>query len=177
MLKQRSCPSKTIARCFPSSSSSQKPGHPNHVDIMASAPASIMKETLLTRFGGNVRPLTPQGVIDEINYRKGLKSIHKKSVENHQAAGCQLSPRDPSPKSQQLREGPPPEDQINADTALRWGHCTFLNNFLAKNNSTKYVDSYPSLGRAHTIPPTNLTVQATQQAWAYSGFCTGGGEI
>ena len=86
-----------------------------------------------TRFSSNVSPLTPQGVIDEINYREGLKANHTKSVEETivAAAGSQPSHSDPSPQNQ-LREDPPPENQINTGTA-QVGTKHFSQQLLGKN--------------------------------------------
>jgi len=132
---------------------STKPNHPNHIDIMAPAPTRIMKEALLTRFGGDVRPLAPQGVIDELNYKEGLKTIHTKSVEETiRRQGPNPVLGIPAPKINDSEKTLPRKTRSTL-AQLRSGHSTFLNNFLAKINPTKYVDSCPKCGQSpHNTP-------------------------
>ena len=57
------------------------PEHPNHTDITA-RPERPMKETLVTKFAANILPLTPHGIVDNMNLKEGIKTIHIDSVAN-----------------------------------------------------------------------------------------------
>ena len=61
--------------------STARPSHPSH-RITHTAPPRVMKDTLTTKFGGDIRPFTIRGTIDDINYKEGLKSIHTQSVQD-----------------------------------------------------------------------------------------------
>ena len=55
--------------------STMRPNHPNHSDINH-IPPQLMKDNLVSRYSTAVKPLVPDGTIDENLYKKGLKKIH-----------------------------------------------------------------------------------------------------
>ena len=62
--------------------STLRPSHANHTDINA-VPPRLMKETLTSKFSDSIRPhLQGDIVLDDLNYKEGIKSIHTESVKS-----------------------------------------------------------------------------------------------
>ena len=70
--------------------STMRPNHPNHSDINH-IPPQLMKDNLVSRYSTAVKPLVPDGTIDENLYKKGLKKIHTGDVYHRGAEGQQGS--------------------------------------------------------------------------------------
>ena len=129
---------------------SARPSHPNHKN-MQEAPKRLMKHTLATRFKDDVLPLTTDGITDEPNYKKGLKTIHCNSVLNSiRTNGHNKVLNDQAPNVN-ITEINLPRRTRTILSQLRSGYSTFLNSYLARIKPAEHTDHCPDCGQAgHT---------------------------
>jgi hypothetical protein len=146
----------------------QKPNHPNYIDLNATPPARQMKETLKSRFGDKISNILPNEGLDDSSYKTKLKEIHTKEVKSSiQQLG-----------DNQILQRPPPninesEKKLNRKarttlSQLRSGYSSHLNSFLARINED-IEDVCPDCNEpGHTTEhlfdckakPTNLTTES-----------------
>ena len=129
-----------------------KPAHPNHSDINAAPLTRKMRDTLLTMFGSEVRPHAPGGITDDVNYKEVLKYTHTIAVQ----------------ETIRIQEDKEVLKTLSWKTRvtlaqLRSGHCSILNSFLAKINTTTYVDECPKCCLTPMIPHTHSHAQLILQ--------------
>ena len=109
-----------------------RPDHPNHNDI-DHVPERVMKPTLGTKFSADIRAIIPRDlVIDDINYKAALRSIHTSSVQqtiqnqdHNRVLGIPAPAIDPSEKTL-------PRRTRTLLSQLRSGHSTILNSYMAR---------------------------------------------
>ena len=148
----------------------QRPHHPNRVDLTAPPPPRQMKKTLTSRFGAEIRQLS-QPDLPEAVYKRKLKAIHTSSVRN---AISQMQP------NKVLNAAPPPINDAEKRlprssratlSQLRSGYSKFLNSYKARINSD-FQDICPLCNNdQHTTQhlfncPANRTDLTTNDLWS-----------
>ncbi len=147
----------------------QKPTHPNKVDLSAPPPPRQMKQTLSSRFGPEIRQLSRPD-IPEDEYKGKLKQIHTKSVKD---AINEMLP------NKVLNSIPPPihasEKQLPRCTRatlaqLRSGYSNYLYSYKARINPTVQDNCPLCLDPSHTTNhlfncPNNRTNLTVYDLW------------
>ena len=147
--------------------SSARTNHPNHKDITA-MPSRIMKPTLTTAFAEAVLPLTLDGiVVDDTNYKEGLKSIHTSCVQDTIAKQVNKILNAPPPKIDDSEKDLPRRTRTTL-SQLRSGYSPFLQSYMARIRPDEHQDLCPKCQASpHTTvhlfacpaDPTDLTVE------------------
>ena len=143
----------------------QKPAHPNRVNLSLPPPPRQMKHTLASRFGAEVSQLSTPDLPEE-EYKIKLKQIHTTSVSrsiNSMAPNkVLLAP----PPQIDLSERKLPRQTRATLAQLRSGYSNYLNSYKARiDNSVQ--DKCPSCDQQHTTAhlfpcvnnPTTLNVK------------------
>ena len=147
----------------------QKPNHPNRVDISAPPPSRQMKRTLSSRFGAEIRQMSRPDLPEE-EYKLKLKQIHTNSVRDA------LNAMEPN---KVLLSSPPPihDSEKNLPRAtratlsqLRSGYSNYLNSYKARINPA--IQDLCPLCNAHSHTtrhifecPANRTNLTTRDLW------------
>ena len=138
--------------------SSARTNHPNHKDITA-MPSRIMKPTLTTAFAEAVLPLTLDGiVVDDTNYKEGLKSIHTSCVQDTIAKQVNKILNAPPPKIDDSEKDLPRRTRTTL-SQLRSGYSPFLQSYLARIMPNEHQNLCP---KCQTSPHTK-THQLTRR--------------
>ncbi len=147
----------------------QKPNHPNRVNLSDPPPPRQMKETLSSRFGEEIRHMSRPDLPEDV-YKSKLKLIHTKSVKEA------LNAMEPN----KVLLAPPPQihksekclPRVTRATLsqLRSGYSNFLNSYKARINPT-IQDVCPNCNQhSHTTRhlfecPNNRTNLTTRDLW------------
>ncbi len=148
----------------------QKPHHPNRVDLTRPPPSRQMKKTLVSRYGAEIRQMS-QPDLPETEYKRKLKAIHTSSVRKF------ITEMQPN---KVLNAAPPPindtEKQLSRSSRatlsqLRSGYSKYLNSYKARIN-TDIQDICPLCNNdEHTTQhlfncPANRTDLTTTDLWS-----------
>jgi hypothetical protein len=147
----------------------QKPHHPNRVNLSRPPPPRQMEQTLSSRFGAEIRQMSRPD-LPEDEFKSKLKIIHTKSVREA------LNNMEPN---KVLQSAPPPINVSEKDlprhtratlAQLRSGYSKYLNSYKARLNPT-IVDTCPNCNNhSHTTQhlftcPSNVTELAVTDLW------------
>ena len=126
--------------------STLKPSHPNNRPL-DHAPERLMSHSLNTKFADSIRPLAPDGAIDDQSYKEGLKKIHTNCVTNvirqendNRVLGA------PAPRISSMEKTLPRRTRTIL-SQLRSGFSTHLNHYLNRINPNMYPDRCPDCGQ------------------------------
>ena len=150
----------------------QKPNHPNYINLNDPPPPRQMKHTLQSRFGGIISEILPPEGLDDISYKEKLKSIHTCEVNtNITQLGQNPVLQRPPPKIDETEKNLHRKARTQL-SQLRSGYSSYLNSFLARINEN-IEDKCPDCNEpGHTTThlfncrakPTNLTVESLWNA-------------
>ncbi len=148
--------------------STQKPGHPCQINLNSRPPSRIMKKTLKTRFGNEIKRILPRRRLTDETYKSKLKEIHTKDVAK---AIKLIKPNPvlntPAPNINKDEKNLPRKTRSTL-AQLRSGYSSYLNSYLSRINEdfqnvcpncnqtphdTKHIFNCP-------VKPTTLTVKS-----------------
>ena len=144
----------------------QKPQHPNKVDLQTPPPPRLMKKTLKSSFGDEIKQISYPNMSDN-DYKAGLKRIHTRSVQNAIRTANVSKVTNTRPPEISKTELKLPRTTRATLAQLRSGYSVYLNSYMARIDKTKTtVDKCPNCDNSHTTEhlfncpnkPTNLTV-------------------
>ena len=146
------------------------PEHPNHTDLTA-RPERLMKETLVTKFAADILPLAPDGIVDNINLKEGIKTIHKSSVADTitNLPDNKVLGR-PAPEVDKSEASLPRHTRTTL-AQLRSGYSPYLKSYMARIRPTDHEDICPDcLGAGHSTIhlfncPAKPTEMTTSSLW------------
>ena len=143
----------------------QKPDHPNRTNLYSRPPPRLMKKTLKSKFGEEIRNISNPN-LSEAEYKAGLKLNHTRTVRNviNSSANNKVLNARPPEISKTEQELPRPTQSTLSQ--LRSGYSIYLNSYKARIDNT-VVDKCPNCDNSHTAnhlfncpnKPTNLTVR------------------
>ncbi len=144
---------------------SQKPGHPNRVDLGKPPPPRQMKQTLSSKFGREVKTLSRN--LTEDNFKSKLKIIHTKSVKNMLNTFDNNKVLNSRPPEIHKSERNLPRTTRSTLAQLRSGYSVYLNSYKARIDPNA-SDKCPNCDDCHTTDhlfncqnnPTNLNVRS-----------------
>ena len=113
----------------------QKPDHPCHVDLASPPPARVMKKTLKSKFGSEVKELIPPDGLDDTSYKSSLKEIHTKDVRAA-IRNTKNNPvlNTPAPEVHKSERNLPRKTRSTL-AQLRSGYSSHLNSTLSRINN------------------------------------------
>jgi hypothetical protein len=142
----------------------QKPDHPNRVQLNGYPPPRQMKETLVSKYGAEISKISTPDMNDTI-YKQKLKSIHTSSVsktlKNMKSKLLKTRPPEISSSEKTL-----PRSTRTTLAQLRSGYSTHLNSYKSRIDPN-IEDKCPHCQESHTSEhlfncqnnPTNLEVR------------------
>ncbi len=147
----------------------QKPGHPNRVDLNSPPPGRQMKKTLKSQFGREIKDISHPN-LSEDDYKAKLKTIHTNTVKDviNNTRNKVLNTRPPEISKTELSL---PRVTRSTLAQLRSGYSSYLNSYKARIDKTgSLVDKCPNCDSSHTTQhlfncqqkPTNLN---TKDLW------------
>ena len=114
--------------------STQKTNHPCYVDLTGQRPARVMKETLKTKFGDEIKRMIPADGLDDQSYKTKLKNIHTRDVSTA-IRNLKDNPvlNTPAPEIHKSEKTLPRKTRSTL-AQLRSGKSSFLNSTLNRFN-------------------------------------------
>ena len=110
----------------------QKPEHPNQINIFAPRPPRVMKNTIKEAYSANIQHLVQEDGISDAEYKAGLKTIHTKYVAetilNQQNNKVLNSP----PPTIHISEKSLPRKTRVILSQLRSNYSTYLNSYMSR---------------------------------------------
>ena len=129
----------------------QKEDHPNHVDLHGRPPSRIIKKTLNSRFGNEIRNMIPDSGVNHQNYKPLLKQIHTESVNrsiNNLSENRVLNA--PAPPVNIVEKNLPRRTRSML-CQLRSGYSSMLNSYLSSITENNIEDKCPKCNEpSHT---------------------------
>ena len=119
----------------------QKQDHPCKINLLSPPPRRIMKKTLKTEFGSEVKDILPVGGLTQDTYKIKLKEIHTNDVRTD------ISNNSHNPV---LNEPAPPihKDELKLPrrtrstlSQLRSGYSSYLNSYLSRISSDNSIQN------------------------------------
>jgi hypothetical protein len=126
----------------------QKPNHPNKNEISAPPRARPMKETLSSAYGAEIKDISYPDLSD-VDYKRGLKVIHTRSVANQLREMNKSKVLNTEPPEINVTEKLLPRATRSTLSQLRSGYSNYLNSYKARINP-EIVDKCPHCTESHT---------------------------
>ena len=108
------------------------PEHPNHRNLPPDYPERVMKETLETENGTEIRDLIPPTGLNELNFKSKIKHIHTDTVRNTLRARPNNGVLNARPPEIDTSEATLPRKTRTTLAQLRSGYSTHLNSYMSR---------------------------------------------
>ena len=126
----------------------QRPNHPNKVNLDNPPPARHMKDTLVSKYGAEIKAISTPDIPDDL-YKAKLKTIHTYSVRNSINSMNNNKVLDSVPPEVNKTEQLLPRPTRATLSQLRSGYSNYLNSYKARINP-EIEDKCPNCDESHT---------------------------
>ena len=126
----------------------QRPNHPNKVDLSNPPPPRQMKETLMSKFGKEIKDISTPDLPD-VDYKKKLKLLHTESVRKSINSMESNKVLNTAPPEISNTEKLLPRSTRATLSQLRSGYSNHLNSYKARINP-EIIDKCPNCDESHT---------------------------
>jgi hypothetical protein len=152
----------------------QKPDHPNRINLSAPPPPRQMKNTLASTFGDKIKRISFPDMPEEI-YKKRLKDVHTSCVKEQLSNMAKNKVLNATPPKISDSEKVLPRATRSTLAQLRSGYSNYLNSYkarLSQNQAVPVTDLCPLCNaESHTTKhlfscPSNPTTLTVRDLWS-----------
>ena len=152
----------------------QKPDHPNRINLAAPPPPRQMKNTLASTFGDKIKRISFPDMPEEI-YKKRLKDVHTSCVKEQLSSMAKNKVLNATPPKISDSEKVLPRATRSTLAQLRSGYSNYLNSYkarLSQNQAAPVTDLCPLCNaESHTTKhlfscPSNPTTLTVRDLWS-----------